>query len=259
MAGIVPDPPASYDDKALTSPTVEKQSTIIDQWFLYDDALCAWIERFKHPEVQGGKPLPVILDTPDRAFADIRDILANSPDNRKEHNAQLELPLVSVFRDGEQLDLDRWNRAIFRKMGYVGGPDGPKKEIYQGGWPLPYILPYQIDIWARNREVLNYITQWMALQFDHHEFFLRIDFTGVHESWCEKIIPVKNPEWVDNSVLEPGEPDDRELRRTLNVQIYGWLFRPVIVRKTVLGLQIDVCSGTSEDPGDLLDTWTFPQ
>lgn len=233
-----------------------REVPVVDQLRIYDQRIFEWLGTFTHPSVTNGKQIFRVFATPDRAFAEARNLL------RKDANGGLDptgtgmsplspirtipLPFISIHRATGVMDQQRWNRVPVTDLGTAIVDQGNSQfgtERFIADWPIPYNFPYQIDVWTRNRTTRNYIEQWMAQQFDPYEFFLHTDFTTVHPAWGDKIIPINYESFDDLSDYEPGEPADRVIRYSLSVTAKGWLFRPVTVVKTVLTFKFDIYDG----------------
>jgi len=234
-----------------------------DQLRIYDQSIFDWLGGFQHPTVTKGKSLFRVFATPDRAFAEARNLLKKDAQGNfdpmgssldpKSPTRPIPLPFISIHRATGVFDQARWTRFYDSKLGTsITNTMDPNfgKERFIANWPMPYDFPYQIDVWTRNRTTRNFIEQWMAQQFDSFEFFLGMDFTQVHSAYGIKKIPIQYVSFDDLSDYEPGEPADRVIRYTLSINVRGWLFRPVEVVKTVLTFHFDVLQGLP--PSDVL-------
>ena len=231
--------------------TSPRTVSTVDQLKIYDQMIFDWLGTFSHPNVRKGKKVTRVFATPDRAFAEVRNILNR---NRRDPIRTIPYPWMSIYRPEWTLDRSRWNR---NRVNF--GNDINNDFNSRADWPLPYDIPYQIEVWARNRTTRNLIEQWMAQQFDNFEFFLTADFTTVDPLIGEKVIPIEYDGFLDTGEWDPGEPNDRSIRYTLNIKLRAWLWRPIIAVDTVKGVFLhftDDCVSFHQEiaTGDGIDT-----
>jgi len=254
------------DPIVLPRPTeVNTAHNDVDQLFLHDDILRVWIQEFRSNKVNDNKAIPLVFATPDRAFAEMADLLKRQDKNYAANShSKVPLPFASLARTGEQFDVSRWNAAELRLLKLVLDADDLPAPIdvydpkagdtrFRALHPLPWKFTYQIDVWSRNIMTSNLIQQWMMMSgAQHATYFYRIaDFTPVHKVYGQKWIRVEIDRYSDSSELEPGDNRQRMVRFTVNLTVDAWIWRPVTLAKTIKAAQFQVIEGV-DDGGPLL-------
>ena len=196
----------------------------VDQFRIYDDMIVKWLGDIEYPVidrigVEFYPSVPVVLAPPERAFASVSQVLNTGTTNSQSKQRQVPYPFISVFRLDEVYDMERY--TFSRRRNLINNKQLPH--------PLPYIFPYQIEVWAKGLTTLNYLTQWILLQFEATRLHLPVDFSIIDDDIFSSQKPVHIPVLYkssgNTSDTEPGEKE-RTLRKTIDIEVNGWLFRP---------------------------------
>jgi len=178
--------------------------------------------------------IPCVFATPDRAFAQMRSQIARKRniDIEVVKNISIPLPIISLSRITQKLDLSRYVRHVFNKLYY-----NAKEDVYLGMVrPQPWDMQYQVDVWARNIQDLDDITSQIVLWLRADEMYLTV---GHPIPMGERIVLTQLTDVADNSKLESGE-EKRTLRRTFTFVVHGWIVHEPreahIVRKVITGI-----------------------
>lgn len=161
--------------------------------------------------------IPCVFATPDRAFAQMRSQIARKRgiqiDDIK--NMVIPLPIISLARTSQKLDLSRYVRHVFNRLYYRAADD-----TYLGMVrPQPWDMTYQMDVWARNIQDLDDITSQIVLWLRADEMYLTVDHPI---PMGERIVLTQLTDMADNSKMDSGE-EKRTLRRTFSFVVHGWI------------------------------------
>jgi hypothetical protein len=128
---------------------------------------------------------------------------------------------------------------------YVGND---RSAVYVLPFPIPFDLTYQIDIWTKTQQDMQWLRTSLLSRFGYaDETFLNATFGG----YGEKLIPVSLTRIDDTTDLEPDE-QHRELRNTVTLTAKAWIFQVPLQVKTVKGINvafIDAGSDTNKFSG----------
>ena len=233
------------------------EGEIIDQLRLYDDMIFKWLETFRFPpnlkrlelpdHRKGDKTLFIVFASPEKGYGETRNLVNENEREAvrtRDNVIKPQYPAASIWRRGPARDYTRWHWSPVRKAGYV---DEERTEVYQSPYPEPWDFPYQIEVTTINRLTLNYIQQWLMLQFDSNKFWLHVNPCAINSIVYPTpiLIPVELETIDDNSDLEHGE-EPRLMRLTLDITVKGWLFRPARRVKTVHHIDYEVYEGCPE-------------
>jgi hypothetical protein len=187
--------------------------------------------------------IPCVFATPDRAFAQMRSQIARKRniDIEVVKNIAIPLPIISLSRITQKLDLSRYIRHTFNKLYY-----NAKDDIYLGMVrPQPWDMSYQVDVWARNIQDLDDITAQIVLWLRADEMYLTV---GHPLPMGERIVLTQLTDVADNSKLDSGE-EKRTLRRTFTFVVHGWIVHGPREAHLVRKIITDVYDFTDEyDP-----------
>ena len=238
-------------------PLFTEQKTI-DQFRLYDQLIYDWLGGIEYPiKNKDGDvvypSIPRVFATPERALAKMREVLnkdRSQRHNRVDSGGNVPLPFISIWRQINEYDPSRYSRAVQRSFKF----SEDCLEVKQAPWPSPQNMPYQIEFWARNRTVLNYILQWLTLQFDNNVLHLSLSLREFDiDLYPEPLsIRIDKSSFSDNSDLESGE-NQRILRHTLSIIVKGYLFRPSRTVKTIQKVEFEAIE---KNTGVNLDKFT---
>lgn len=220
------------------------------------------------------RPVPLIFSTPQRAFADMEQLLDRSRGDSGtalNRDGNIPLPFCSMSLTGiEEYDGSRDNAGVIRGM-YV------KSDLSEGinvDWPTPVKLPYQIDFWCETQNQKFHFVDQVRRLFKLLVTYIEIDFASPFwDLQLERVpdetkvlgrrqVAINNSGWSDTSNLEPGD-QLREIRATFSFEVNAWMARGFSVvplaRRIVTHIQENtdgevLCSfaveGTIDNNGD---------
>ncbi|TXH17251.1 MAG: hypothetical protein E6R03_04220 [Hyphomicrobiaceae bacterium] len=207
----------------------------VDQLYLYDNAVCEWVERAPLQTTAG--KLEVVFATPDVAFATMRSVLEDVAIDSAS-TSRVPLPFASVSRTDVTFDPARFtgNQNYWRKLGLSADGNSVRRSKH----PRPVKIKYAIEVWAANRDTLNRWQAWTPGEFASHEMLREIDFSSIDAVWKKKAIPFIDEGVVDTSQLEAEDGQNRILRATQSITLNAWLFSGIEYVPIVRKIQIDL-------------------
>ena len=130
-----------------------------------------------------------------------------------------------------------------------------QKKIYLMPWPLPFNLSFQIDIWTKTGQDMLFLISAILARFNFvDETYLKATFPGYGRQPLRLVLD----RWDDTSSIEVGE-GERELRNTLTVTLFGWIFRTPILKRTIENVHIVAIDGSPPDDNNCEDGSEFLQ
>lgn len=177
-----------------------------------------------------GAPVPVVVATPERPFAD--EALVYEKGGKLERRDTIPLPVASLMLSTHLFDASRYQGFPERRLQRTSD----SRAMYQVEHPTPQNFIFEFDLRTKASFTMWRLEQEFESRFKHGATVLWVDLgpIGVQRHH----MTVEGP--VDNSDLEPGEARDRSLRKTWTLTVEGWLVKPVVrvptVRKTALGI-----------------------
>jgi hypothetical protein len=207
-----------------------------DQLYLHDQAMTTWAQN---NFVIEGRTTQLLFATPRRAFVEVTT--GQVVDNRT-----LKLPRVSVQRLDSLNDPSRYNSNRIRHLGWLNPP--LKRQKIGASYPVPIVLPYQIDLWTSWSKDMNLWEQMLLSQFASGYTYQSIRPDDV---WRDKsYIVFLDGGIVNNSDLEPGTEGERQIRKTVNLRaecrIYPTDYSKNYVVKRAEAAWIDKDDGVTE-------------
>lgn len=186
--------------------------------------------------------IPCVFATPERAFAQIKSQIARRRGIQIEQIKTVPLPIASLTRVTQSIDLSRYVRHRFNRLYYV-----PSEDKYIGmDRPNPWDMVYQVDVWARTFEALDDLTTQINLWLRADEFYLTVNHPFPMN---ERIVLTQFQGMADNSRLNTGTEEKRTLRRTFTFVVHGWVVHPEIDADIVRQIIVDFYDNTDEfDP-----------
>ena len=220
----------------------------VQMWSNYDKAVVTKCHTLIHYAQDTTKNdvsyrIPCVFATPDRAFAQMRSQIARKRgipiDDIK--NLSIPLPIISLSRVTQKLDLSRYVRHIFNRL-YTDPSTGTYLGMIR---PQPWDMTYQVDVWARNIQDLDEIAAQIVLWLRADEFYLTVNHLI---PMGERIVLTQLTDVADNSKMESGE-DKRTLRRTFTFVVHGWIVHEPREARIVRKIVTDIYDFTDEyDP-----------
>jgi len=222
-------------------------SETIQVYYNYDKAVVDFLGGVSYD----GKPILRVFATPERAFAQVKKWFK---ERRDRDVRTIPLPIVSLFRIAAALDHARYHKTTrYHKMYYT--PD--RKKYYGMRYPQPVTLTFQIDLWARLIRDLEDATAQFLQKFRINETYLTVKHPF---PMGERLVLtlLRDELGVDTTGLEAGG-EQRTLRRTFTLDVYGWVSYPADEFGIVE--QIETTIIESDDPaegdeGSVLDVVT---
>jgi len=218
--------------------TQARLNALNTQFRAYDAGFQSWL-RDGLPVKEDGKPIPVVVATPDRAFAAMAHMLAGERGAPVKDIKNIPLPFVSVAPGGRiQFDQLRWQGPVSLILGRKTDAQG-SSSTYTMRWPLPFNISYKIEFWTKNVETMNALKLWAAIQFwQGIEAFVNFDLSSIWPTWTRKLIPLLNEGFHDLTDLEP-EDGPRVVRSSLEVTAKAWISTGYSQVKNVLKIFVD--------------------
>lgn len=184
----------------------------VDQFVLYDQAMLTWISNTLPPLIKD-KTTQILISTPRRSYAEVTT-------GRLVDEKTFKLPRIAVTRQQHSLDSSRFNSNRIRRLGWTNSD--LKVAIRNGKFPTPIMIPYQIDLWTMYVSEMNLWEQKILFDFAPNYTYLSIRPDDV---WGSKSYAVfMDGDIADNSDLEPGEENQREIRKTVSLNCACWIF-----------------------------------
>jgi hypothetical protein len=174
-----------------------------------------------------GKEVPIVGPLPpQRAWARVEEFIRGEDGREREDPTFTPVPILSLIRFPEKFNGERYRGAdVTRSLVY----SDDLNSTTVGKSPMPYDLPYQLDIFCYHVDDLNFLreaflrkwrTQVRSIQVDHGP---PLNVFKVY-AFLEKA--------QDNSILE-SEDNERLLRFTYTFTVQGFLAFPAELVKTV--------------------------
>lgn len=183
---------------------------------VYDQGISNWINNIA---IINGDIVPHVMASPQRAFSAMRDVLVTQ--NKLPEDATLDmipLPFISIQRGSPALNLKYWSRANMRNLRFT---DSSKKYTQQAHFPQPFLLPYTIEVWSKLVQSDAELFDRLMLTFASSMAYMMVTHK---EPWGDRFTAIHLDSIDNNSKLEGGELDEREIRHTFNVTVEAWLF-----------------------------------
>lgn len=125
-------------------------------------------------------------------------------------------------------------------------------ELYVLPFPLPFDLTYQIDIWTKTQQDMQFLRTALLCRFPFtDETFLDLEVPG----YGTQLLRVNLTRIDDTTDLEPGE-GDRELRNTVSITAHAWIYRIALKKKTIQSINV-VLIDAGSDVVNLYDESSF--
>jgi len=118
-----------------------------------------------------------------------------------------------------------------------------RSEVYVLPFPIPYDLTYQVDIWTKTQQDMQWLRSSLLSRFPYaDETFLRATFGG----YGDKVIPLRLDRVDDTTDLEPDE-GHRQLRNTVTFTAKAWIFQVPIQIKTIQSINVAILDASSDE------------
>jgi hypothetical protein len=203
-------------------------------WYrTYIEAMYLWLSNINLERPNELFSVPVLFQTPERAFADkIRPTI-----NRETVN----LPIISFTLSSIAFDRQR-----LMSLPAINGRWEKHKQV-DGTWiivskPMPWQLNFNVTCWGRYFLDLDFISYNLLSRFTP-DSYLRPADTGIPSK-------IALTSMTDTSTLEPGQATDRILRHDYAFQIEAWMPLPERRVGSIQGVDVILASDFSE----VLDT-----
>jgi len=178
---------------------------------------------------QTNVPILSVFSTPDRAYAEIVDLLArkrwitgSTYDEMKANAAKIEalpLPIVTVVAGEPAFDPEMV--GVPKKFANRTAPGIGPGEPYPGH----YRREYTVNFWSRRRSTDNFIREWVMSQFGirgcaFNERLIPVDHGEPHGTWLQSL---KHLGGADQSDLEGEEVAYKRVEYSFSLRF--WLMR----------------------------------
>ncbi len=221
----------------------QRIQSIVSQFRNYDDCVRRWLQTF--PSQDDGSPIPVVMSTPDRAFAAMSTLLAaQGRDMSGATVKNIPLPFISVTSGNILFDGARYHGPTSIILGKTEG----RVESFSVDHPLPYNISYRVEFWSKNMEPMNALKLWWTASFAQgYEQYLQADLSNVWPAWTSKSIPITNDGMRFVGELEP-EAGHRVIRMVGEIVLKGWVIPPVKRAKNIHKIIVNIYAAKqSED------------
>ncbi len=183
---------------------------------VYDQGISNWVNN---RAILNGEVVPHVMSSPQRAFSTMRDVLVKQGKLGKDATLDMvPLPFISIQRGDPSLNLKYWSRSRMRNMRFT---DSSKKYTQTAVFPQPFLLPYTVEIWSKYVQSDAELFQRFMFAFASAQSYMMVKH---REPWGFKMAAIHLNNMDNNSKLEGGEMDEREIRHTLSLQVEAWLF-----------------------------------
>jgi hypothetical protein len=223
-------------------------SDYVQAWRNFDKAMVDWVRLAKWK----GRPILCVFSTPDRAFAQLSRLVEERTGKLLTFDGdayeQLErgeklareprvtpYPFASLGRvDPFAVDLSRYSKYEYPRMGITAD----RKRYLTAQRPLPVIITYQVDVWAKNLYELDAVVNQLVLFTTGGQFTTVCDFPP--PIGPRRIYATLSGSVRDLSNLEPNEKN-RTLRKSMSFTVEGWLCYEPTEEGAVIDAAIEIC------------------
>jgi hypothetical protein len=206
------------------------------------DAIDAALIDFFSRVQWGGKAVPVVFSSPDKAFGALSYLIAKRTGKAIDdkpypiviRDAAEHLPFISVQRDALSFDTSRFQSHPIRNF----KPDADSGICYTGAALRPMLSSVNVELWCKERRQASYVQMQLEEQFLAEEATLYVDFVNdvKYDHDYGHLLYAKNFPVVpiqlamtgvsDSSDLEMGEAA-RYIRMSFSYELKVMLPRPI--------------------------------
>ena len=146
--------------------------------------------------------------------------------DRELRSGRLSLPALAITRTGESPDSKRFSPP-YGSVAKKYKNNGRRVElIYR---PNPYLIDYSLEIWTEYKSDAEFAVYSILSRFNPLASFYLNDVTGLSLEVVMKIMSS-----TDNSDLESDLETHAKIKKTINIQVEGWLPLATKVVPTIL-------------------------
>jgi hypothetical protein len=154
------------------------------------------------------------------------------------------LPVISINRTGAEWNPQKFSPAYHpMRMRFLDSDGSRIKFVYR---PQPYMIEYQISIWAERKRDAEYI------QYDIMTRFNPLAVIEVGDEHINGPLTLSFNGMTDSSDIEMGADDVPKIRYDISISAEGWL--PIPTSKIVPSVLGRVTTLNDEDTGDILES-----
>jgi hypothetical protein len=168
----------------------------------YNQAMKDWLTGINLGLPETEKDIPVIMSTPQRAFAAIVRPLAES---------QVDIPAISFTMTGLSPEASRSKPAFLQAQRIK---IGDKWQIHHRA--QAWMINYNVTVWTQHMDDLDYVSYALLSRFTPKSY---VNVSGI----ASELTFIGHS---DNSELEPGADKDRVLRHDYQFKIDAWMQMP---------------------------------
>jgi hypothetical protein len=190
-----------------------------DQFWKYDKAIVDWISSYDFETAVYGDNPKYVKEVTTR-YRPMNKAFSESTATQMQTDRKDLLPRISVVRTGVELSMERsLARQKVRKWKMLENGSHASADV-----PRAYNITYQIDIEARqSAHALNIL--WLILYDVDPDITISIDFEG---NIGKKYSHINLQGYNDNSDLDLTEDTDISIRKTMDFELEGWLWKDYV-------------------------------
>jgi hypothetical protein len=155
--------------------------------------------------------------------------LLNDKDLR---GAKLSLPIMAITRTGENHDAQRFSPAYLPVHKKYHNNGRRAELIYR---PVPYLLDYSLEIWTEFKSDSEYALYSILSRFNPLASFFLTDSNKMTMELVMKLISSS-----DISDIEADQDKHAKVKKSINIQVEGWLPVSTKVIPTILSNPISI-------------------
>jgi hypothetical protein len=148
---------------------------------------------------------------------------------------RLSLPIMSITRTGENPDPKRYSPALLPINRRYRNNGRRVELIYR---PVPYLLDYALEIWTEFKSDAEHAIYSIHSRFNPLASFHLNDATGTTFELIMKLMSSS-----DSSDLEADSTTHAKIKKTINIQVEGWVPLPTKIVPTILSNPISIKEG----------------
>jgi hypothetical protein len=191
----------------------------------WNEAMLLWLSHIKVERPEEPLDVPVMYQTPARAFAEITMPTVND---------QIALPIITFTLSGQNYDANRnWGGYFFPNFGRSRTADGWQIQRK----PMPWELTYVVTIWTKYQIDMDIIMYRLLSRFTPDSYITAYGIAA----------RTQLTNHTNTSDLEPGEATDRMIRNDLSLKVDAWMVLPELQVGQIEGVDIILDNDKSTD------------
>ncbi len=238
--------PDQFDDERRLVKTERVEN--YDSIYIHDAAVLNYFsfwtlikDKATHRIIE--KRVPTVFATPRREWS-MADERATAMEWEGSYDpTQLEriiYPSISVTRLDIAFDITRWEHAKCRKLKY----SSDLNLILQSGCPLPYTFSYQFDFWVLEQAHFNEMAEQWIRYFPSPTIGIDVTYPP---PWGVQNVHIQPQGSFGNISTYEGGEQQRELRGSATLNVFGWIPLPTTWVRTVQKFSLDMVEESSQE------------